>query len=253
MKTSFNNRILSIVLVISVAFSLMTVPAAAVNLEEEVSSTTIDFPCISQAQVNELTDSDWSIINDMTRSGIISFEQAYHILCVDKIVDKMEQYNQVVTFVDGEMVVLPASDGVNHLTNTETEFIIDALSQEVQKINADKENLLSYEEAVEALQTEMAENPGKDVYSVDMGAGHILSASITTENLLTETDNIFTQKALAAGEYDILGMYADQSNMDPGSSLFNLNANYSEEEIMSERVLISEDGRYPKEPVKNFL
>lgn len=246
MKTLFKNRVIPIILVISVAFTLMAIPVSAVNCEEKDLSSTSDFPSPTKAQIDELSDSDWTIINDMTRSGIISFEQAYHIFRVDKIVDKLEQHNQVVTSVDGKIVVLPASDGINHLTDMETEFIIDALSQEMQKINDDRDNLLSYEEAVEVLQTEMIENPGLNIYSVDMGAGHILSASISTENILTETDNSFTRKALAAGEYGILGTYTNPSNTDLVSTPFSLTANYSEEEILSERVLIFEDGRYSK-------
>ncbi len=236
------NRHFSIVLAIAMVFALMTIPVVAVDIEEN-DEITGDFSFPTQEQVNELTDSDREIIDEMTRTGIISYEQAYHILRVDKVIDKLEQNNQVVTSVDGEIVVLPAPDGNNYLTAAETTFIIEALSQEAKKINDDKNNILSYEEAMAALQVEMEENPGKALYSVDMGAGHTLTVSISETNDLAI--NSFTQKALAAGEYDILERCSNYNNVEYCSSLYSLNG-YSEEEITSEKVIVTEDGRYSK-------
>lgn len=76
-------------------FALMTIPVVAVDIEEN-DEITGDFSFPTQEQVNELTDSDREIIDEMTRTGSISYEQAYHILRVDKVIDKLEQNNQVV-------------------------------------------------------------------------------------------------------------------------------------------------------------
>lgn len=106
----------------------------------------------------------------MMEGGFCSFAQAYQILQVDKIIDILEAHGQMITSVDDQLVVLPAEDGVNYLTDAETEYILRVLSEEANKIKSAE--TISQEEAMEILQKEIEEHPEQGTWSVDMGAGH---------------------------------------------------------------------------------
>lgn len=131
-----------------------------------------EYPIPTQEQLDALTDADWAILDEMTEGGFISFAQAFQILQVDKIVDKLEAHGQMITYLDDQIVVVPAEDGTNYLTDEETEYIIRVLSEEENKLKT--EETISREEAMEILQKEIEEHPEQGTWSIDCGAGHIL-------------------------------------------------------------------------------
>lgn len=202
-------------------------------------TTTEEFPTPTQEQLDRLTDEDWEILNMMTDSGV-PFNQAFNILRVDKIVNKLEAYGQCVTSVDNRVIVSPASDGKNYLTTEEETFIIYALTQEIQKYNAAQGEIISRTEAMKILEADMKANPGKEIYSVDMGAGRTLSVRTTLERIPEELDNdSFYQKAIAAGEFDVAGIVVPENVVQEVAE-----PQYIEVEDQNQRIYITNDGRY---------
>lgn len=220
----------------AITYSVDAVEQSSISTPEDASSSLETYPIPTEAQLDALTEEDWEILDDITEGGFVSFAQAFQILRVDKIVDKLETYGQIVTSVDDQIVVLPDENGINHLTDEETAFIICVLSQEVERANS--EETISRKEAYTILQEEMEENPQCGTHSVDMGAGHVMVVTTTVEPETAVEDDSFVQKAMAAGEWDIVSDTYDAISTQSG---------YQEVKIMSERETITTDGRYPKE------
>lgn len=232
--------ILGVVPAGAITYSVDTVEQSSISTPEDSSSSLETYPIPTEAQLDALTEEDWEILDDITEGGFVSLAQAFQILRVDKIVDKLETYGQIVTSVDDQIVVLPDENGINHLTDEETAFIICVLSQEVERANS--EETISREEAFTILQEEMEENPQCGTYSVDMGAGHVMVVTTTVEPMTAIEEDSFVQKAIAAGEWDLVS--SNSTSLNNGVST---QSGYLEEEIMSERETVTTDGRYSKE------
>ncbi len=208
-------------MIFSLMISLFAIPSYSLDMTEDISSpnpsteitesvqspTVYEYPTPTQEQVNELSDNDWEVIHEMMQNGNLSFEHAFQILRVDKIVDKLEQYGQEITTVNNCITVLPAPDGVNYLSDEETEYIIDVFTQDYENNIEEKDNIISREKAILEIQDEMKRNPHKGIYSIYLGAGHTLTIKtnngnirVNNENSLESTDNTMHQKAIAAGE-----------------------------------------------------
>lgn len=133
---------------------------------------------------------DENLVEQLISDGLTR-QQAVEVLEVDRIIKILEENNQTIEYLNGDFVVTNSPSGVNVLTSEENKFIVTKFRKELLPNILLNENvvMISPEQAISELQTQVEENPTENNFRIDMGNGAFLLAEINDEDVTDENNN----------------------------------------------------------------
>lgn len=164
-----------------------------------------DTGCVEVAS----TSSSEEVTIEMLLDAGYTQEGAENLLELDRILKKAESFGQVIDYIDGEWIITPSSsDGLNHVTETERDFVIKVLSPYVTQVSS-RSFTKSREQAYAELNQSIRENPDAKSHLIDMGNGRYLKC--TTSIVDSEATPSILRGNSVAGDQYVFFSYASKS------------------------------------------